>query len=209
MLLFSRIATLNGSPRKTMPWAVAVTDYVNAHGALPVSCWSATFGYPIGTVAWSLRTESHAELSAATAKLMTDAGYLDLLDQAEAFVTTPGEDSLSEIIYGTPGAPPQLGAVAQLTRATIAVDRMAAAIAWSIEIAQHTEGVTGSPVSVTLGQFGQMGTITWIGVVADFVAADAAHAKLAADATRADRLAATAGLFIPGSGHITQAVRIA
>jgi hypothetical protein len=58
MLLFSRVVTLTGSPRKSMPWAVQITEYVNAHGSLPVTCWATTFGQPIGTVGWSTMVES-------------------------------------------------------------------------------------------------------------------------------------------------------
>jgi hypothetical protein len=209
MLLFSRTVTLSGSPRKTIPWAIAITDYINANGTLPVSCWSSTFGQPLGTVVWSARVESQAQFASATATLLSDSDYLDLIDQAGEFATVPGHDSLREIVYGTPGNPPALGSVAQLTTATAIVDRMADAVAWSVEVAQHAESVMASPVYVSIERFGQMGTITWLGIVPDMDAADTAAGKLAADSTYLGRLAATKGLFIPGSGHVAQAVRIA
>ena len=209
MLMFSRLVTLTGSPRAAMPWAVGITEYVNAHGALPVTCWSGTFGYPIGTVAWSTMVESQAALAAATGALLGDAGYLDLIEAAADLVTTPGSDSLREVIYGTPGEPPAIGAVATVTTATAVVDRMAEAVGWAVEIGQHVESVIGTPVAVLADVFGTMGGITWIGSAPDFAAGDAARAKLNADADYLKHLAGSKDLFIPGSGHLSQATRIA
>ena len=53
MLLFSRVLTVTGSPRQALPWALGVTSYVNDHSDLDVSLWSATYGYPLGTLAWT------------------------------------------------------------------------------------------------------------------------------------------------------------
>ncbi|HEX2782263.1 MAG TPA: hypothetical protein VHN36_01665, partial [Ilumatobacteraceae bacterium] len=56
--------------------------------------------------------------------------------------------------------------------------------------------------------YGTMGGITWISVVPDAAASDAARAKVAADPGYIGRLAATKDLFIPGSGHVGQVTRI-
>ena len=66
----------------------------------------------------------------------------------------------------------------------------------------------GNPIGVLTDVYGQMGRITWIGVVADAAAADAARATLGADAGYLGRLTASKDLFIPGSGHIGQVTRI-
>src|SRR5258706_9876269 len=147
MLLFSRMATLTGSPRRAMPWATNITQYVNEHGSVPVSCWAGSFGYPIGTVAWSAMVESQAQLSAGTSQLLADEGYLDLLDSAADLITTPGQDTLRELIYGQPGDPPPIGSVAVITTATAVVDRMADAIGWAVEIGQFLESTVGAPLA--------------------------------------------------------------
>ena len=209
MLLYSRIVTLTGSPRQIMPWATEITAYVNAHTDLHVSLWAADFGYPIGTMAWSARVESQAAFVGAIAPLLADDGYLDLLETAATLVSAPGEDSMRELVYGTPGEPPPLGAVARLTTATAEADRIGDAIGWAVEIAQYVAGVMESPVSVFTEMFGGMGRIVWIGSQANIVAAEAAAAKGAGDVGYLSRLAASKGLFIPGSGHVTQATRVA
>jgi hypothetical protein len=208
MLLFSRVVTPTGSPRKVMPWVVDITAYVNANSPLEVTCWAGTFGYPIGTVAWSTFVDSQATLAAATSTLLSQDGYFDRLDAAAEFVTTPGQDLLREVVYGSPADPPPVGAVAQITTATALVDRLADAVGWAVEIAQHLEGVIGSPIGVLTDVYGTIGSINWIGVVPDAAASDASRAKVAADTSYLGRLVATKDLFIPGSGHVGQVTRI-
>jgi hypothetical protein len=209
MLLFSRIVTLTGSPRKSMPWALQITEYVNAQGSLPVTCWAANFGYPIGTVAWSTMVESEAALAAATSSLLADNGYLDLIDSAVDLVSTPGHDVLREVIYGVPGDPPPVGSLATITTATAIVDRLADALGWAVEMGQYVEAVIGSPIAVLTDVFGTMGGIAWIGTQPDAASADAARAKLNSDGDYLNRVAGSKELFINGSGHISQATRIA
>lgn len=191
-----------------MPWVDDITKYVNDHTSLDVTCWAGIFGYPIGTVAWSAMVESQAALAAATGGLISDNDYLDRIEAAAAFVTTPGQDLLREVVYGVPGEPPALGSVATITTAIAMVDRLAEAVGWAVEIAQHIEGLIGSPIAVLTDVFGTMGGITWIGAQPDTAALDASRAKIGADPSYLGRLAGTKELFIPGSGHIGQVTRI-
>ena len=209
MLLFSRLATLTGSPRKVVPWAVGITEYVNAHGTLPVTCWTGDFGYPIGTFAWSVWAESQAQLVANAGRLLGDNGYLDMLDAAADLFSTPGQDSLREVVYGTPGDPPPIGAVANITSATAMIEHLADAVGWAVEMAKYVEGVIGSPVGVLTDVFGTMGGVTWIGVQPDAAASDAARAKIQGDSKYLKRVAGSKDLYIPGSAHVGQVSRIA
>ena len=191
-----------------MPWATGITQYVNAHSSLPVTCWTGSFGYPLGTMIWSAMVESEAALAASTGQLLADPAYLDLLESAADLISTPGHDMLREVLYGTPGDPP-IGALATVTTATAIVDRLGDALGWAVEIAQHVEQVIGTPVGVFTNVFGTMGGIMWMGVAADAAAADAARAKLNADTGYQKLIAGSKDLFINGSGHVRQAIRIA
>ena len=86
---------------------------------------------------------------------------------------------------------------------------MADALGWAVEIAQHVENVVGSPVAVLTDVFGTMGGVAWIDAQPDAAASDAARGKLNADPEYLNKIKATKDLFIPGSGHIRQASRIA
>jgi hypothetical protein len=212
MLLFSRVVTLTGSPRRAVPWATEITEYVNAHSSLDVSLWSCTFGYPVGTFVWSAVVESQVALADGTAQLVTDDGYFNLLEQAEDLVTEPAQDLLREFVHGgreTGVEPPPVGAVATVTTAVALVDRMSDAVGWGIEIGDYVAGITAAPVSVLTNVFGQMGEITWIGVQPDLQAAESAGGKLVADASYLGRLVATKDLFMPASGRTAQVIRVA
>jgi hypothetical protein len=116
---------------------------------------------------------------------------------------------LREVVYGTPGDPPAVGSLATVTTATAIVDRLPEAVGWAVEIGQHVEKVIGTPIGVFTNVFGTLGGITWLGTAADAAAADAARAKLSADTDYLKLVSGSKDLFIVGSGHISQAVRIA
>ena len=192
-----------------MPWAMQITEYVNSHGSLPITCWAGNFGYPIGTVAWSTMVESQAALAAATGGLIADSGYLDLIDAAADLISSPGQDLLREVVYGTPGDPPAVGSVVTVTTASAIVDRMADALGWAVEMAQHVENVIGTPVALLTDVYGSIGGIAWISVQPDFAGVDSASGKLSADSGYLAKVADSKGLFVEGSGHVSQATRIA
>lgn len=209
MLLFSRVVTLTGGPRRSLPWAIDMTGYVNAHCDLDVSLWTGDFGYPLGTVAWSTAVESEAALAAETAKLVTDDEYFDMVDQSQVLVTEPGQDLLRELVHGEPGEPPAVGSVATVTTATALADRMVDAVGWAVDIAQHITKISNLPVSVFTNVYGQMGEITWIGVQPDLASAETVRATINTDADYLGRMPATKELFVPASGHFGRVTRIA
>jgi hypothetical protein len=192
-----------------MPWAIEITAYVNAHCGLDVSLWTATFGRPIGNVGWSTVVESQAQLSAETEKLLTDGGYLDLLEAGAEFIATPGEDTLRELVYGTPGEPSGVGALAVVTTGVANIAKMAAAIGWGVEVSQHVEKVIDTPVFFFSDVYGALGAVTWITIVADAAAADAARAKIAADPGYLELISKAEDLYLLGEAASIQTMRIA
>lgn len=210
MLLSSRLVTLVGSPRQVMPWVMDMTEFVNANSAIDVTCWMADYGYPLGTVAWSSIVESQAALAAAFASLGSNEGYMDRVEAAADMAPTPGEDTLRELVYFNPEGPANgPGAVANITTATAVIDRMADAVAWSVEIAQHVEKVTGTPVAFLTDVYGTMGGVAWISVAESVAAADEGRAKVAADSDYLKMITKTKDIFIPGSGRIGRLTRLA
>jgi hypothetical protein len=186
-----------------------MTAFVNANSPLNATCWMADYGYPLGTVAWSSIVESEAALATAFAGLGGHEGYMDRVEAAADMVPTPGQDTLRELVYFNPEGPATgPGAIANITTATAVVDRMADAVGWSIEIAQHVEKVTGTPVAFLTDVYGTMGGVAWISVAENAAAADEGRAKMAADADYLNKITATKDLFIPGSGRVGRLTRI-
>ena len=209
MLFFSRVVTLSGNPRRSAPWAIGMAEYVRANSGLDVSLWLTDFGAPIGTFTWAAPIESQAVLADARAKLLTDDRYYDQLEQAVDLIAQPGQDQLLEVVSGQPAEAPAIGAVATLTTATALVDRLADAMAWSIEMAQYVTEATGVRVTLLSSVYGPLGEMTWAGVQPDVAGVDAVRGKLGTDPEYLRRLTATKDLFISGSGYIRQTTRIA
>lgn len=207
MLLFSRMATPTVSPKKAMPFVHKVTAYVNEHSDLELSCWLATLGVPVGTVAWSTVAESQAALAAANAGLMSDPGYLDVLEEGEALGNTPAVDSLRNHIYGDRKAS-AVGSVLQMTSGVAETARLADAIGWAVDMASYVESVINSPVVVTNSVTGTLGELSFISVQDGYEQVDSARNALQADTGYLERIAKSDGLFVSGSGHVVQAMRI-
>jgi hypothetical protein len=208
MFLYSRALTLGGSPRQVLPWVAQITDYVNANSDLAVAAWNADFGQPIGTVVWNSLIENQAAFADATMALAGQDGYLDLVEAASAMVVAPAQDTLARLVHGAPTEIPGAGSIALVTEATAVVDRIGDTLAWSVEMAQHVEGLTGTPVSVWSNVFGQMGRIAFISVSPDAAALDAADATTSTDTGYFERLAKSSGLWIEGSGHVARYTRL-
>jgi len=202
--VFSRVGTLSGGIVGPLDWAARITARVNEVGDLETSLWQGNFGYPLGTVAWTTIVESRAALAEQFGKLGADQGFLDLIDEGQAFVgSVPAEDSLRSIVHLTRepeegGAP--LGAVAEVITASPGEGKLRAAMAWGVEIAEKVTALTDTGVAFCADDYGIFGQVTWFIIHADAAACDAANATLNADDGYVGMVdqAGADGLFLPG-----------
>jgi hypothetical protein len=208
MYLFSRVVHLAGPPAQTVPWATDMRDHVASVTGRDIALWTAMFGAPLGSFAYTMRIAGLADLDALGQTLNADAEYHTKLAAGAAFSGAPSEDSLARPLHGELGDSPPVGAVASVTTASMA-GRYVDAVTWGVDVARHVESLTGSPVMVLANEFGPFGGITWIGVSPDAAAADAAADAVNADAAYVAKLEAADGLFVPGSGHRSMLVRVA
>lgn len=208
MLRFSRSLGLMGSQRALLSWVADITAHVDDHVPFDVNCWAATFGHPNGSVAWSAFVESEAAFASASAELLADEAYHHLVEAAQTLVRAPAEDRMQEIVRGEPGELPPLGAVANVTNAQAIVDRTMDAISFASEVAEHVEKVIDQQVAVLSDRYGPMGRMSWMTVAPDLATAEASAAKLRSDAGYIEMITGTAGLFIPGSGHVASFTRV-
>ena len=211
MYLFQRMVTLRGGVRKPIGWAVEMNKLVNDVGGVEVGLWSTVFGFPLGTVLWSVRVDSRAQLAQLTAKLMADDAYHSLVDKGQEFVTAPGQDTLRQLIHAESPSPtpPPVGASATVITATPNSGQIAKALAWGVEITTIYSRVTGTPASFFADAYGTFGQLTWITPHADVAAADAANDALQANPEYLASIDGAGSLFVPGSGIQTLASRIA
>jgi len=211
MYLFQRMLTLRGGVRKPMAWAIEINKLVNELGGVEVGLWSASFGFPLGTVIWSARVESRAALAEVTAKLMPSDEYHSLVKKGQKYIDAPGQDSLRQLVHAeapTPTSPP-VGASATVITATPNPGQISKALAWGVEITTLYARITGTPASFFADAYGQFGQLTWITPHADLAAVDAANAALQANPEYLASIDSAGALFVPGSGLQALATRVA
>lgn len=210
MYLFTRLATLRGDQRRAMAWAVEIKGYVDAHSDHDLMLWRADFGYPVGTVSWSAWVESHADLNAGFASLMTDDGYFEMLAKGRDFLTAPAEDFLRQALHGGPAqeAPP-IGAVTTVTTAVVAGGKYDDGVAWGIDMAQLVEEITKLPTFFLLDTYGTFGQVTWLSGAPDLASADVAAGAVNTNDKYMKALGDVGELFVPGSGRRGLATRVA
>jgi hypothetical protein len=194
------VAHLVGNPPGT---------YGLRHTWLPVTAWVAAFGAPIGGVVWSSLVKSQADLAADMTSLLGNQEYLDLLATGREMIPVAGQDSLRSLVHGSPEPEHGLGSVSSVTWGTATLSRIGQTVAWSVEMAQHAEQVTGNPVSVWVSAYGLMGEITFFSIYDDVASAEAGQQALDRDPGYVERLHASEGLWLPGSGNQGRFTRVA
>ncbi len=202
MYQFARVLTLRGDQRQTGAWAIQITEKAKELSGLDISLWTSIFGYPVGTIGWSSIVEGRAHLAQATAALAADNEYLDLVMEAADWVVDPAEDIFRRFVHGGPAEDrPPVGAVASVTEGVATGGKMADAIAWAVNMAEHATNVAGSQVALLVNAAGTFGEMAFISVYPDHAAADAAAEAVQADAGYLDKLSGAAGLFVEGSAR--------
>jgi hypothetical protein len=211
MHMFSRVGTLMGGVRRPLEWATEVTEKVNSVLDLEVTMWTASFGYPVGTVAWSSMVESRQQLVDETAKLMGDDGYLKLVEKGQEFATTPMEDHLRTIVHMTaePAGAPPVGASAEIITATPAAGKIGEAMAWGISMTDTFASVTGADSAFLNDAYGTFGQMSWMSVFDSPADVDAAAEATMADAKYMASIDQGGDLFEPGTGQRGLVTRMA
>lgn len=209
MRLFTRTIRLSGPPLAIGAYAADMRAYVSDTTGVEVALWNVQFGAPLGTMVYSARVDGLAQLTTINDTLMADAKYHEMLAKGADYVAGPAEDALAEPLHGGEGDTPPVGTVITATRAVMAGGKYAEAIAWGIEMAIHSEKVTGLPVSFFTDSFGTFGSVAWIGGAPDAATAEATGAALNADAAYLEKLSSVGDLFVPASGVRTMATRVA
>ena len=199
MYLFSRstIATL-GREFDAIPAAIEVGAMVTKITGREVNVFTAHFGAPGGSVMWSARADSLADLEEVTAKLMADPGYLEKLESMNGLFMTPAEDRFARFIT------PPMEATSKyygVTSAAMANGKFADAMAFGIEAAEYIGKSLKAPSAFVKAAYGGFGDVTWITGFDTMAEVDAFDDWQMTDAGYHDILERSGGLFVENSGH--------
>lgn len=206
MYLFSRNRTAH--PDKMLEataYAIEITEKVNSISGLGLRVWSAVYGAPLGTIAWTATVASQAEMGAASEKVLADSSYQDALQGGQGLFEGPVEDQLVDMI-ALAGDGGHGGDYATLVQAQTASGRAVEAMTFGVEILNHVSGLTGRDGVFGRSVYGPWGGIGWITMAASLDEVDAATAAIAADTTYITKVDAAGPLFIPG-GSSTRLTR--
>jgi hypothetical protein len=207
MYIFSRstIATL-GRQFDAIPAAVGVAQMVTKLTGHEVSVFTARFGAPQGSVMWSTRTESMAELQESTDKLMADAGYLEMLESMNGLFMAPAEDRLSRVLTAPIGD--ATSKYYGVTRAAMTNGKQADAVAFGVKTAEYIGTSLGTTSAFTKSAYGGFNDVSWIVAFDSPADVDAFDDWQMSDSGYHDILAEAGGLFVENSGHTTLIERI-
>lgn len=210
MQLFSRRILLAGPPAETMGYATDMRAFAAELTGRDIALWFGMFGEPAGTFVYATRVEGVADVQSMMTTILGNEEYLAKAAAGAGYLAAPSQDTLAKPIHGELGEEsPPVGAVAQITTATIANGRYSEAFGWGVEMAKHSESVTGVRTMFLASRFGAFGTVSWIGVSADGATVDAANDALWSDADYMKRLGDAGDLFVEGSGRQALVTRIA
>jgi hypothetical protein len=209
MATFTRIVYTSGPVAEVGAHMLALREHVSARLGSEVALWNVLFGEPVGTFAFTTRLDGIAGVQAMGASLADDADFAALVAKGADWSTGAPVDQMRDSLKGenNAGVPP-VGSVATVTTAVMNGGKYGAAVTWGLEVAAMVEKITGMPVDLSMGSYGEMGQLAWIGGAADAATADAANAKISADAEYMAKLDGADGLFVPGSAHRRLAIRM-
>jgi hypothetical protein len=200
MYIFSR--TRQARPDKVLdaiPSAIEIAQKVTTITGMEVHVWSVRFGQPTGTIMWSARIDSQAELFESTEKMMADATYLDmamsLADQFEG----PATDQLVRIVSGTPSEAP--AKFISTTQAVMANGNYAKAIEFGVKMQEFVAKSLDQPTVFGTATYGGFADVIWLTGADSMAEVDAGTDWQNSDADYHKLVESAGGLFVEGSGQ--------
>jgi len=200
MYLYLRRVVMNPvHTRAGMAHAIAMTEYVNQRTDLEVSLFQVLQGEPLGTLNFAHRTESIAASVEAVDKLLATDEYPAKIEEGAGYFIGNAEDRVGTIahIAGEVSGPP---AAASVVTATIDLPQVSRAMAWSVDLADYAANLSGVPMAVVTSNSGQYGAVSWISYGQSIAQLEQSQEKINSDPGFLQRLADSAGFFVPGSG---------
>jgi len=187
--------------------AKLVTEKTGKETAL----WAGLSGVAPGTHIFSAFYQSMADFATATETLIADAQYLEGVGEGRQYLAGPPEDRHVHILHTAGGEyqRPGLGGIVQLTTATPALGKLAAASGWGVQIAELVSEIIGEPILFGRSLAGPFGELAWVGASADASAWDRTGEALSKDPRYLASLDEGTPNFEGGSGRVLLGRRIA
>lgn len=200
MYIFNRTRQARSSRMlEAIAGGIEAADKVNQITGLDLWVWAVRFGAPVGTITWSTRIESQADVHVAMEKTAADAAYMDLVQGLDEHFEGDTIDTLGRLVAGTPRETPSK--YYAVTMAKMAAGRYAEAIEFSVGLQQFMEAELERPTAFLTSQYGGFSDVAFLMGHDSMDEVEAASEWVATSAEYQERINSAAGLFIDGSGE--------
>jgi hypothetical protein len=208
--LFTRSVQLGrANVLDSMAWSVKMTEKVNAISETPVRLWTTVMSPEVGRLTWTSPTEHLSTIAVLQDKLLTDAGYLDLVEEGTSYTNGAAPvDALVRLVHADSDGVAS-AKYSTLARAVLAPGSVASGVELGVEIATRAKAITGRPTSFGVAQTGVYGEVGWIALYDTIDEVQAAGDALAADPGFAKLLDDNAGTWLAGSSTQVISRRVA
>jgi len=171
------------NPAKVMDWALRMTQKINQISEVPSALWTSAMSPGMGTLAWTSVVSDLGVIEDTEAKLAADPGYMALVDEATALLSTtdPVDQMLMQLVHGDRDAANMDARYASTVRATLAPGSMRAGIELGVGLAQRVKEITGRPTSFAVNVTGDYGAVMWVSLAETIQQLQAANEALNAD----------------------------
>jgi hypothetical protein len=145
-----------------MAWAQAMTEKVNQISETTVNLWTTFMSPGVNTLYWTTFAEDLATLEATNDKLMTDSGYLMLLEQGARYMSAdPINDALMQIMHAEGFDPSRPPAYVAEVAAVLAPGAAARGLELGVEITQRAHEIAGCGITFGMAATGVYGAVAW------------------------------------------------
>jgi hypothetical protein len=139
-----------------------MTEKVNQISETKVSLWTTFMSPGLNTLFWTTFAEDLATLEATNDKLMTDSGYLMLLEQGARYVAAdPINDVLLQVVHADEIDVNKQPAYIVEVAATVTSGSAVRGVEVGVEIATTAKKLSGAPVSFSIAATGTYGAVAW------------------------------------------------
>lgn len=200
MYIFSRrtVAAL-GRELDAIPASIEIAAIASRVMGREVSVFAARFGAPQGTIMWSMRVESHADLQATTDKLLADSGYAEQAESMNGLFMTPLEDRFGRFVTAPLDAADSK--YYGITAAAMANGKYADAMMLGVEAAEYIGKSLNCPSAFVKASYGGFGDVTWITGFDTMAEVDAFDDWQMDDAGYHDIVDRAGSLYVENTGH--------
>jgi len=166
-----------------------------------IDAWTAVMSPEVGTIVWTLWSETIGDIEQGGDALAADGGFMKLVEKYDDLYDGPYADGIATVVHGEVDVTDSSFEYVGVATATLANGHFQDGIAAGIEIAEHVTKATGDNTLFTVNTTGIFGGVAWITPMVNAAAVDAGELALMASAEWLPLLDRVGSAFNPGAAQ--------